>query len=163
MNFCFLDSPVGRLQLVASDAGLRAILWPEDEASGRISLPGAEENPSHPVLQKATQQLNEYFAGTRRDFDVPLDLQGTPFQLKTWAALCEIPFAQTRTYAEQARLIGNPKAVRAVGGANGRNPISIIVPCHRIIGSDGKLTGFAGSIEMKKWLLDFERKVHASL
>ena len=108
------------------------------------------------MLRAATEQLGEYFAGTRKDFDLPLAPEGTPFQQKSWEALRAIPYGETISYGEQARRLGSPSAVRAVGAANGRNPISIIVPCHRVIGSDGSLTGFAAGLDAKAWLLRHE-------
>ena len=157
------DSPVGALTLVAGERGLRAVLWP-DEPAARVVLPGtrplsAAENGTRAaqVLADTAAQLREYFAGTRQQFDLPLDPVGTPFQQQVWEVLRSIPYGTTITYGEQARRLGSPTAVRAVGGANGRNPIGIIVPCHRVVGSDGSLTGFAGGVERKRWLLDFER------
>jgi methylated-DNA-[protein]-cysteine S-methyltransferase len=117
----------------------------------------AEEAPDHPVLQEAERQLAEYFAGRRTEFDLPLDPSGTPFQQKVWSALRRIPFGETRTYAEVATQIGHPGAARAVGAASGRNPLSIVAPCHRVIGTRGALTGFAGGLEVKARLLAFER------
>jgi methylated-DNA-[protein]-cysteine S-methyltransferase len=111
------------------------------------------------VLEEACCQLDDYFAGRRTSFDLPLDLQGTPFQQDAWRALAEIPFGETRTYAQQAGRLGRPSASRAVGAANGRNPLSIVLPCHRVVGSDGSLTGFAGGLETKRWLLEHERAV----
>lgn len=151
-----LDSPVGVLTLVASEVGLRAILWPGDDPR-RAGLAGATLAPGRSgVADEAAGQLAEYFAGERSAFDVPLDLQGTPFQRAAWEALATIPFGETRTYAEQAAHIGRPNATRAIGAANGRNPISIVLPCHRVVGSDGSLTGFAGGLEVKAALLAFE-------
>ena len=152
----FMDSPVGRLKLVASDKGLAAVLW-ENDSPRRVPLTDLKEDANHPVLRKAEQQLREYFAGKRRSFSLPLDMQGTPFQKDVWQALLDIPFGETRSYGELARLLGRPSASRAVGAANGRNPLSIVVPCHRVIGTSGKLTGFAGGIETKAHLLDLER------
>jgi methylated-DNA-[protein]-cysteine S-methyltransferase len=137
-------SPVGELLMVAGDAGLRALVW-ADEGDGRVALPEVTV-ASHPTIDLARRQLEEYFSGRRRAFDVPLDPIGTPFQLRVWQALREIPFGETRSYQQQAESIGNAAAVRAVGGANGRNPISIIVPCHRVIGKGGSLTGFGGGL-----------------
>jgi methylated-DNA-[protein]-cysteine S-methyltransferase len=108
------------------------------------------------MLDAARTQLDEYFAGARLEFDLPLDAQGTPFQRRVWTALAEIPFGQTISYAELARRVGDVKAVRAVGAANGRNPIPIIVPCHRVIGANGSLVGFGGGLERKQWLLEHE-------
>jgi methylated-DNA-[protein]-cysteine S-methyltransferase len=149
-------SPVGALTLVASDKGLVAILWEEDDPA-RVRLSSREERPDHPMLAQTAQQLTAYFAGTLQDFTVPLDFRGTDFQQKVWAALCAIPFGETRSYGDIARAIGQPTASRAVGAANGRNPISIIAPCHRVVGTNGALTGFAGGVEVKRWLLDFEQ------
>jgi methylated-DNA-[protein]-cysteine S-methyltransferase len=154
------NTPVGRLKLVASDTGLVAILWP-DETPNRVRLANLIENPTHPILLEAERQVHEYFAGKRQSFSVPLDMRGTPFQQNVWKALLGIPFGQTRSYGELARQIGTPRGVRAVGAANGRNPLSIVVPCHRVIGASGKLTGFAGGLATKSHLLDFERSKHS--
>lgn len=148
-------SPLGTLTLVADDAGLVALLWPDD-APARVPLPVQEENAAHPVLAAAASQLTEYFAGTRTAFDLPLAPRGTAFQCTVWSALGEIPFGETRSYAEVARAIDRPAAVRAVGAANGRNPLSIVLPCHRVVGSGGALTGFAGGLAAKRWLLAHE-------
>jgi methylated-DNA-[protein]-cysteine S-methyltransferase len=150
-----IGSPVGELTLIASDHGLAAILW-ENDRPGRVRLDVVAEDPKHPILVETERQLAEYFAGRRKAFDLTLDFAGTEFQNKVWRALLTIPFGETRTYAEIARQIGQPKAVRAVGAANGRNPISIVTPCHRVIGSSGKLTGFAGGLEVKAQLLRLE-------
>jgi methylated-DNA-[protein]-cysteine S-methyltransferase len=153
-----MDSPVGRIQLVASNKGLSAILW-ENDNPRRVPLENVVEDENHPVLLEAEQQLKEYFTGKRRSFDLDLDFNGTGFQKKVWQALLTIPCGETRTYAQIAEQIGNPKAVRAVGAANGKNPVSIIAPCHRVIGSSGKLTGFAGGLENKALLLNLEKAV----
>jgi methylated-DNA-[protein]-cysteine S-methyltransferase len=145
------------LKLVASDEGLTAILWKND-SPGRVPLNDLIESPDHPVLRAAEKQLREYFAGKRSRFDLKLDFVGTPFQKKVWRALLKIPFGETRSYGDIARQVGSPKAVRAVGAANGRNPISIVAPCHRVIGSNGKLIGFAGGLPVKEYLLEMERK-----
>lgn len=149
-------SPVGELTLVADEGGLAAILW-ENDKPDRVRLDALNEKPDHPVLVETERQLNEYFAGARRSFDVPLSFAGTDFQKRVWAALLAIPFGETRSYGEIADELGAPGASRAVGAANGRNPISIIAPCHRVVGSTGKLTGFAGGLEAKAFLLDLER------
>jgi len=154
-GFRKIASPVGELTLVASDKGLTAILW-ENEAPDRVRLGAMEERPDHPVLAEAAEQITEYFAGNRERFTVPLDFRGTEFQKSVWTALLTIPFGETRSYAEIARQIGRPTAFRAVGAANGRNPISIIAPCHRVIGTSGALTGFAGGLEAKELLLRLE-------
>lgn len=153
-----LESPVGLLTLVASDTGLRAVLWPEDEP-GRVKLGDTAERDDHPVLEAAAEQLTEYFAGTRRRFDIALDPQGTAFQVQVWQSLAEIPFGDTASYGAQADSIGRPRAVRAVGAANGRNPLSIVLPCHRVVGANGSLTGFAGGLDAKRFLLDHEKTV----
>ena len=153
--FKTLPSPVGELTLVASGKGLTAILW-ENDHEGRVPLGEMTEDADHPVLVETAGQLEEYFTGRRKRFSVPLDFNGTDFQKAVWNALLTIPFGETRSYGEIALQLGNPKAVRAVGGANGKNPISIIAPCHRVIGSNGKLTGFAGGLEAKALLLKLE-------
>jgi len=150
-----MKSPVGELKLVATDRGLAAVLW-EDDDPKRVRLSPLAENREHPVLRETERQLNEYFAGKRKDFSLKFDPAGTAFQKKVWAALSTIPFGETRSYGEIAGQIGSTKAVRAVGAANGKNPISIVVPCHRVIGSNGKLTGFAGGLETKAFLLKLE-------
>jgi methylated-DNA-[protein]-cysteine S-methyltransferase len=155
LMFTTIPSPVGALKLVASDAGLVAILW-ENDREGRVRLGAMDETPNHPVLAEAARQLEDYFAGWRTAFDLPLDFRGSDFQKQVWAALLTIPFGQTRSYGEIARQIGRPGASRAVGAANGRNPISIVAPCHRVIGSGGSLTGFAGGLEAKAFLLRHE-------
>lgn len=151
-----LDSPIGRLRLVAHDAALVAVLWPE-EREGRVKFAN-DPAPAvaHPILDDAAAQLHEYFAGTRRAFDLPLDPKGTEFQQAVWFALADVPYGETSTYGKQAAHVGRATAVRAVGAANGRNPLSIVLPCHRIVGADGRLTGFAGGIDTKRWLLDHE-------
>ena len=151
-----MPSPVGLLTLVATDRGLAAILW-ENERAGRVNVELEHEERRHPVLLEAEQQLREYFDGRRTSFTLKLDVAGTDFQRQVWHALLTIPFGETRSYAEIARQIGRPKAVRAVGAANGRNPLSIVAPCHRVIGTNGKLTGFAGGLDTKAFLLALER------
>ena len=148
-------SPVGPLKLVASDEGLVAIIW-HDDRPGRVRLGDLEETPDHPVLMHAERELGEYFAGERTSFSVPLDMVGTDFQKAVWTALLTIPFGETRSYGEIARQVGRPTAFRAVGAANGQNPLSIIAPCHRVIGSDGSLTGFGGGLPAKQYLLGLE-------
>jgi methylated-DNA-[protein]-cysteine S-methyltransferase len=150
-----MDSPVGELKLVANGNRLAAILW-ENDKPNRVRLPEIVEADDRPVLIETERQLNEYFAGTRDRFDLELDFQGTDFQKKVWAALLTIPFGETRSYSDIARQIGNINAVRAVGAANGRNPISIVAPCHRVIGASGDLTGFAGGLTNKMLLLSLE-------
>ncbi|HEX4575807.1 MAG TPA: methylated-DNA--[protein]-cysteine S-methyltransferase [Edaphobacter sp.] len=151
-----MESPVGKLKLVASDKGLAAILW-ENDSPRRVRLGEVVEEERHPVLIETERQLGEYFAGKRRDFSIALDVRGTRFQKDVWEALLAIPFGETRSYGELAKQLGNPRATRAVGAANGRNPLSIIVPCHRVVGSSGKLTGFAGGLDAKAHLLGLEK------
>jgi methylated-DNA-[protein]-cysteine S-methyltransferase len=158
MRFAYktIHSPVGKLKLVASNKGLVAILWENDKAN-RVRLGELVRRHSHPVLIKAERELGEYFAGKRRSFSIALDMRGTSFQKNVWEALLAIPYGETRSYRDLAKKLGNPEATRAVGAANGRNPISIIVPCHRVIGSNGKLTGFAAGLETKARLLQLEQ------
>jgi methylated-DNA-[protein]-cysteine S-methyltransferase len=134
---------------------LLAVVW-RRASTPQLPFDAAVENPEHPVLRESIRQLTEYFAGTRRAFDLPLEFRGTDFQRKAWSALLTIPYGETRSYLDMARVLGNPAAVRAVGAANGRNPISIIAPCHRVIGAGGDLTGFGGGLEAKAWLLAHE-------
>jgi methylated-DNA-[protein]-cysteine S-methyltransferase len=150
-----MDSPIGKLKLVASGSKLVAILW-EHERPNRVKLGEMVKAEDSPALIEAQRQLNEYFAGKRTQFELELDFKGTEFQKKVWQALLTIPFGETRSYSQIATQIGNAKAVRAVGAANGRNPISIIAPCHRVIGASGELTGFAGGLKAKETLLAIE-------
>lgn len=152
-----MDSPVGRLKLVANKDGLAAILWENDDPN-RVRLGELEEKRKHPVLVETERQLKDYFAGKLEAFSLKLAFVGTEFQKEVWAALITIPFGETRRYAQIAQQIGRPAAVRAVGAANGKNPISIVAPCHRVIGSNGKLTGFAGGLKTKAFLLNLESK-----
>lgn len=155
LHCCTMPSPVGELVLVATDRGLRAILWEDD--GDRVKLAGELlDDPTFPVLLAARTQLEEYFAGTRHEFELPLDPVGTAFQRSVWDVLRTIPFGRTLTYGEQARRLGDPNKARAVGAANGKNPLSIVVPCHRVVGANGSLTGFAGGLTAKAWLLDHE-------
>lgn len=156
LSYALLPSPVGVLTLAASTTGLRYVLWANDELTRVPDGGDVVEAETHPVLAVAARQLSEYFAGDRTEFDVPLEPHGTEFQLAAWQALRTIPFGQTVSYGEQARRLGDVNKSRAVGAANGRNPLSIIVPCHRVIGTDGSLTGFGGGIEAKAWLLAHE-------
>jgi methylated-DNA-[protein]-cysteine S-methyltransferase len=152
MWFDTFDSPVGRLTVAADAEGIRRVFFEKEPVPAERS--GWTHDP--PAVREARDQLLEYFAGRRKVFDLPLHPAGTPFQLAVWSALREIPFGSTRSYADVARRIGNPKAVRAVGAANGRNPLPIIVPCHRVIGSDGSMTGFGGGLPVKQFLLVHE-------
>lgn len=151
----FMPSPVGELTLVASEHALCAVLWEHDRPA-RVPLPALQPAGGNPVLLATQRQLQDYFNGRRQAFDLPLAFNGTAFQRQVWAALLAIPYGETRSYRDIAVQLGNPAAVRAVGAANGRNPISIIAPCHRVIGSSGALTGFAGGLGAKQWLLAHE-------
>jgi len=150
-----VKTPVGQLNLVASDLGLAAILWEHDDPK-RVRLSPLAEDKNHPILLETERQLNDYFDGKRKIFLLKFAPSGTAFQKEVWQVLSTIPFGETRSYADIARQINQPKAVRAVGAANGKNPLSIVVPCHRVIGANGKLTGFAGGLETKAFLLAFE-------
>ena len=186
-----VPSPIGALDLWAGPAGLRAVLWPgedgsrvarslgsvaADDPSDGLGTPGAQdptaENPAaedravkdpaaEAHLDRAETQLAEYFRGTRREFDLDLDLAGTAFQRSAWEVLRTIPYGATLSYGQQAAALGDPAKARAVGAANGRNPLSIVVPCHRVVAAGGALTGFAGGLDTKAWLLDHERRVLA--
>lgn len=159
-----IDSPVGELTLVATPEHLMVVTWGGLAArSQRMkSLIEQAKNSSatdHPVLMICVRQLEEYFAGDRQGFNLPLRAEGTDFQMAAWEVLRKIPFGQTMSYAQQAERAKSPRGFRAVGSANGRNPISIVIPCHRVIGADGSLTGFGGGIDAKSWLLDHEQRV----
>lgn len=156
LAFKTMPSPVGLLTLVAGGAGLVAVLWPDDDP-GRVRLSTQPRQIGHPVIEETERQLGAYFAGCLDRFDLPLDFRGTDFQKRVWTALLAIPFGETRSYRDIARQIGRPTASRAVGAANGRNPISIIAPCHRVVGAGGALTGFAGGLDAKRYLLELER------
>ena len=151
-----MPSPVGVLTLVAGDQGLVAVTW-EDDSPRRVRLDLAGEQADHPMLVETERQLQEYFAGRRKLFALRLDVYGTAFQREVWSALMTIPFGETRSYGQLARQLGRPGAARAVGAATGRNPVSIVAPCHRVIGATGALTGFAGGLDVKARLLAFER------
>ena len=161
-EYTLMPSPVGELTLVACNGKLNAILW-ECERANRVRLGELHAANDNAVLRETERQLQEYFAGTRHHFELELDFTGTDFQKQVWQALLTIPFGETRSYSQIARQIGNPKAVRAVGAANGRNPISIIAPCHRVIGASGSLTGFAGGLAAKQYLLALEGTGQAEL
>ena len=151
MNYQLLDTPIGRLRLLSTGTHLAAI-----EFSNQHSDTAGDTCSSDEVLERSASQLQEYFAGRRKTFDLPLAPRGTDFQCCVWRALSDIPWGTVCSYADIARAIDRPKAVRAVGAANGRNPLPIVVPCHRVIGSDGSLTGFAGGLDMKRKLLALE-------
>jgi methylated-DNA-[protein]-cysteine S-methyltransferase len=154
VQYCFVDSPLGPLLLAADDEGLRFVLF----VNGRAAAgPQPEWEPDRGLLREPARQLTAYFKGTLRVFDVPLLPAGTPFQQRVWSALQQIPYGETISYGELAGRLGNPKAVRAVGLANGSNPISIFIPCHRVIGSNGSLVGYGGGLANKQALLALER------
>lgn len=142
-----IETPVGPLRIVTDDV-----------AVVQIGFGAGDGDDASPLLDRAEAELSEWLRGERREFTLPLGPAGTPFQLAVWGALREIPYGETRTYAEIAASIGRPSAVRAVGAANGRNPLPIVVPCHRVIGTDGSLTGFGGGISVKRWLLAHEQR-----
>jgi AraC family transcriptional regulator of adaptative response/methylated-DNA-[protein]-cysteine methyltransferase len=163
LTAAWIETPLGPMLAIAGDEGLELLEFVDRRALEtelrelhkkwkRGIVPG-----DHPVLRQTEQQLREYFAGRRRAFDVPLKLQGSPFQIRAWEALCAIPYGETRSYADMARSIGSPGAVRAIGRANGQNRIAIVIPCHRVIQADGSLCGYGGGRWRKQWLLDHER------
>mgnify|MGYP000057619630 CR=1 FL=1 len=156
-----VKAPFGILTVVASDKGVRFCMFEEDAHPKSFDGLRIKDDANHPMVKEALTQLREYFAGTRKKFDVKLDLQGTEFQVAAWKSLAKVPYGKTASYAQQAASIGRPKAVRAIGGANGRNPVVVILPCHRIIGADGSLTGFGGGLPVKVWLLEHEQKMSA--
>jgi methylated-DNA-[protein]-cysteine S-methyltransferase len=154
-----LDSPVGPLQLIAAgDGALTHLLFVDERLPARA---GSDLRADRAPFGDVIAQLEEYFAGSRTEFELPLAPAGTAFQRDAWTALRAIPYGATRSYAEQAAALGRPRAIRAVGAANGRNPIAIVVPCHRVVGSRGALTGYGGGVERKEWLLGHERR-HAA-
>jgi methylated-DNA-[protein]-cysteine S-methyltransferase len=155
VHFTVLDSPIGPLLLVSGPAGLMEIRFTPE---GETPAPAPEWQHNSGICEDVIRQLQEYFAGQRQVFDLPLDPHGTPFQRQVWAALQSIPYGETISYAELARRIGKTSAVRAVGAANGQNPLPIVIPCHRVIGSDGSLTGYGGGLPIKRFLLDLERQ-----
>lgn len=148
----FYDFPIGRLGIAEDGNGITDIFFPKEKKQ----FEDVEEKETE-LIQKAKKQLDEYFAGTRREFSLPLSLKGTEFQKRDWEALCTIPYGETRSYKEVAIQIGNPKACRAVGMANNRNPVLIVVPCHRVIGHNGKLVGYGGGLDVKEMLLNLEK------
>jgi methylated-DNA-[protein]-cysteine S-methyltransferase len=154
-HFAKAESPVGTVYIVADESHLRAVTFHTLWSGYKKIQPNIEERDCA-ITRETARQLNEYFDGTRREFELPYKLIGTEFQKKVWTELARIPFGETRTYGEQAKRIGKPSAVRAVGGTNGRNPLWIILPCHRVIGANGRLTGYAGGFDMKQFLLRLE-------
>jgi methylated-DNA-[protein]-cysteine S-methyltransferase len=156
--YATMPSPAGELLLTASADGLTGVFFPGE---GLALAPDWELDP--PRFADAVKQLEEYFAGERAEFSLPLAAQGTPFQQRVWTELLGVGYGTTITYTELARRVGQPRSVRAVGGANGRNPICVIVPCHRVVGVEGSLTGYSAGVETKRWLLDFERGIRPSV
>lgn len=156
-HYVRIDSPVGPLLLAASDTGMRTIEF--HAAKHPVRRSGDWRRGDHPLLHRAREQLGEYFAGRRRSFDLPLAPQGTPFQREVWHALTAIPYGKTASYGQLAARIGRPSASRAVGAANGRNPLPIVLPCHRVIGASGALAGFGGGLPVKQFLLELEGAV----
>ena len=153
-TFCYFESPIGPLLLTSDGTSLTGIYM---QVSGKApSTDGWAEDATIGPLAETLRQLSEYFSGSRRDFELPMRLEGTAFQQRVWRELTKIPYGETWSYGELAKRIGNPNASRAVGLANGRNPIPILVPCHRVIGSDGSLTGYGGGLDRKRWLLSHE-------
>ena len=159
-----MDSPVGRLTIITSVNGLHALLWDRHrlDADFEERLSAIKKNSSDPVIKQTKIQLDEYFSGKRQNFQLPLVIEGSPFQKQAWNALIKIPYGTTISYAEQAQNIGDRNKARAVGMANSLNPISIIIPCHRVIGSNKKLVGFGGGLDKKAYLLDLEKKATGS-
>ena len=156
MKYCLVPSPLGGVVVAADRAGLRWLEF-QQKRDGPFSIPRDwEKDPEFPILRRAEQQLRAYFEGRLRSFSLPLAPSGTPFQQKVWAALQEIPYGETVSYTELARRAGKPSAIRAAGAANGRNPISIVIPCHRVVGKHGSLTGYGGGLEKKRGLLELE-------
>ncbi len=145
--FAYYDSPIGLIEIGGTPDGITSLFFVEERRSGVAT---------NDVCEEAVKQISEYFAGSRQEFDLPITMDGTEFQQQVWQELRSIPFGQTVSYGDVARSIGKPSAVRAVGAANGDNPVSIIVPCHRVIGSNGGLTGYGGGLERKQWLLKHE-------
>lgn len=150
-NHIFIDTPVGKIGIAADDAAITRVFFSDG------SSPGGSREMKTPLLDRAALQLREYFDGRRREFDLPLSPRGTEFQRKVWDALTKIPHGQTRTYGQIAASVGNPKASRAVGGANNRNPIAIVIPCHRVVGANGSMVGYAFGTEIKERLLELEK------
>jgi len=161
LYYKIISSPVGKLKLIASDKGLSALLFATGRSNKAFEQRQLKKDDAHPILMRTEKQLVEYFAGKRSTFDVPLEGKGTVFQMKAWRELSKIPYGETISYGQQAKGLGDAKKARAVGMANGRNPISIIVPCHRVVGANGSLTGFGGGLKTKEFLLNLEKK-HAA-
>lgn len=160
-----MESPVGNVLIVVSDVGMRRVEFVDDdnfEINLKQSRGMKTSDAQRDLLKRSNDELHQYFLGKRTEFSVPLDINGTEFQKRAWDALLQIPFGQTRSYLEQAKMIGQPSAVRAVGSANSKNPVAIVVPCHRVIASSGALSGYAGGIDKKTWLLQHEKMATAA-
>lgn len=157
-----VKAPFGTLTVVASGRGIRYCMFDNESHPKQLDVLNITDDATHEWIAPALQQLSEYLDGNRRTFDLALDLHGTDFQKDAWRALAHVPYGRTWSYAQQATSIGRPTATRAIGAANGRNPVAVILPCHRIIGANGALTGFGGGISVKQWLLDHERSVLAA-
>jgi methylated-DNA-[protein]-cysteine S-methyltransferase len=155
VNYCRLDSPWGSLLLLSDGQFLTGLFFADENHCPQIRS-GWREDPGLSPLRTAIEQLRRYFDGDLKKFELPILLHGTDFQVKVWQTLCNIPYGQTKSYSEVAKLIGRPRSIRAVGQANGHNPISIIIPCHRVIGADGSLTGYGGGLNRKRAILEFE-------
>ena len=166
LNFGYIDTQLGKMLMGASENGLclfdfqyrRSIESIIKRIENNLGDKFEESHHKVPVFETLKAQINEYFSGERKEFDLPLHLVGTPFQINVWEGLQKIPYGETRSYEQQSIFLGNEKAIRAVAGANGENGIAIIIPCHRVIGKNGNLTGYGGGLQKKKWLLDHERK-----
>jgi methylated-DNA-[protein]-cysteine S-methyltransferase len=148
-SFNYFESPIGFIEIKASENGISSLIFCEHRK---------EKQGNHPLIDLCFSQLDEYFSGARTEFDLPLDLRGTDFQQRVWKLLLNIPFGETTSYLDLSKKYGDTNTLRAIGSANGKNPVSIIVPCHRVIGNDGSLTGYAGGLWRKKWLLEHESK-----
>ena len=154
-----VKAPFGTLTVVASERGVRYCMFDNESHPKQLDGLNIIDDASHISIANAVKQVKEYLAGTRLEFDLPLDLHGTEFQQQAWRSLAQVPYGKTWSYAQQAASIGRPAATRAIGAANGRNPVAVILPCHRIIGANGALTGFGGGLPVKQWLLEHERRV----
>lgn len=160
-ELCFfkaLESPIGVLIIVAANSGLKEILFQKESKNWKDTYLTLKASKNHAILNETEKQLTEYFAKKRKVFDLPLAPEGTEFQKKAWKALLKIPYGQTISYSKQAIMIGNTKKARAVGAANGKNPIAIVIPCHRVIGKNGALTGYTGGLDKKSFLLGLEKR-----
>jgi methylated-DNA-[protein]-cysteine S-methyltransferase len=153
MKYSYIESPIGRMLVTRDEQGITGLDLPEGRHPRRVR-PGWQRDDA--AFEDVRTQLGEYFAGTRREFDLPLHMIGAPFQRRVWETLCAIPYGETTSYGKIAAALGDPGSARAVGAANGQNPVPIIVPCHRVIGADGSLTGYGGGLPTKRWLLDHE-------